>query len=611
MGATFAVFKTWAAEETLTASDINALQQYILDNFTPSGVDDYSASTSQMQTVTTPGAVGTESLATSLAGEIERLRYMLKAITGEAQWYSAPDSTISELKTTIDAVQYLPANRIVSGAKRSGSNQSLFLDANGAAASVVIDASPTALALYINGVAVTQSADITISGLSLAPSSNNTALVNNARYADQTWTRWIGENDWDLTVDAMGSEISALVGKWAAFKIFDGVNTEYFLAYVKSSTALSHIRRGWYFDSTGVPVKRIKFADNDTITLMKLSWIFLKSDGTAAVTYTNPVYSVTQPSSPSVGDYWFDQVNETWKVHNGASFVSSSAILVGTCIQDTANCVAARSVDFYAVYDATNTIKPEMLSVTQMGSKSGGLISVAGNFFEYRNTDPKWSMTANLAGSEDMYDATEQVSTYYFAYITETGEVKISDMYPYYREDMLGFYHPYNPWRCVGETYNSAGSDLEWGQGIHEKSEALAYTPGGFGATGTKIRYFGVSSFKGTGLVYVSNSTFGDFIIATRPMGVTAGVSEVSTTSCRPGISVNATSLTTNIQSLTRANGAKTTYNHVAGSTDNSIGGLSFEALGGDFIRHHSDGASNTNSSELQYLHVVEMGARR
>jgi len=74
----------------LTASIYNTDHQNHIDNQTPAGNDDYSTNVTQMQTVTDPGEVGTESLPTSLAGELERLRFIIKEITGKAQWYASP-----------------------------------------------------------------------------------------------------------------------------------------------------------------------------------------------------------------------------------------------------------------------------------------------------------------------------------------------------------------------------------------------------------------------------------------------------------------------------------------------------------------------------------------
>lgn len=92
-GATFSRVKTWTAGETLTASDLNAEYTNILTNLTPAGIDDYSASNTEMRTVTDPYPASSESLATSLAGELERVRYQILEIKKAMQasnvtyWY--------------------------------------------------------------------------------------------------------------------------------------------------------------------------------------------------------------------------------------------------------------------------------------------------------------------------------------------------------------------------------------------------------------------------------------------------------------------------------------------------------------------------------------------
>lgn len=88
--ATFSRLKTWVSNEVLTASDLNGEFDNIIDNMSPTGIEDASGNVSDMQAVTNPGGVGTESLATDLLGEIKRLRYKVKQIIGSAQWYSTP-----------------------------------------------------------------------------------------------------------------------------------------------------------------------------------------------------------------------------------------------------------------------------------------------------------------------------------------------------------------------------------------------------------------------------------------------------------------------------------------------------------------------------------------
>lgn len=356
-----------------------------------------------------------------------------------------------------------PANRVVSGKTRSGSNQPAFIVPNGGALSFVIDGTPTNLVLSINGAEVTVNTDITKSSLTAAPSSNNTCLVNDGTAADQFQTKlYSGDKSLtNITVDNMGSEITALIGKFAAFKIA-GVTDEYLIAYVESSTLLTRAYRGFFFDSSLNPVKATGFSNNDVITLLKLGYIFVENDATTVdVTYNAPVYSFTSPGSPVTGDYWFDLANQVWKRYDGASFQIINRTFVGWFANDTSACIAARSADFYAKFEDTNQIALEQFSteIIRM-SRPFQYAVVMGQPISFGGTLESWNITTDLASSSEMFDATEQSDRMYYLYLKDTGETVISDIPPYYRNDLLGEYHPYNPWRAVGITYNNGSSDL-------------------------------------------------------------------------------------------------------------------------------------------------------
>ena len=384
-----------------------------------------------------------------------------------------------------------PSNRIVSGSTRSSSNQPYFLKANGSAASVQITGNTTNLVFDVNGSAVTCSTDITISSLSAAPSSNNTALVNMSDAADQELTRYWGEppNKFVLaqakdaenphydfiTIDTAGSEITSLVGSYAAFKINDGTNDEYFIAYVESSTKLSRIIRGAFLNNVGKPINRIKFANNDTITLMKLTWIFLQNDGTTTdVTYTAPTWSTDEPGSPATGDYWYDMGNNQWKRYSGSAFVTINRTLLGVCIQDTTNCIATRSQDFFYAPKDINKIDLEVISNTNVKAKENfSMAWVYSNTVRFSYTAPEWNITTDLLSTtnNDAY-ASESASTYYYLYLKDNGDRAISDIGPIYRQDLRGHYHPANPYLCVGVVFNNSSSNLE-GFVISENSRLL------------------------------------------------------------------------------------------------------------------------------------------
>lgn len=59
---------------------------------TPTCMDDYAIDTTQFRSVIDPYPASSASLPTSLAGELERVRYVIKAMTGWSQWYAHTES---------------------------------------------------------------------------------------------------------------------------------------------------------------------------------------------------------------------------------------------------------------------------------------------------------------------------------------------------------------------------------------------------------------------------------------------------------------------------------------------------------------------------------------
>lgn len=90
---------TRATGLVLTAAIYNADHQNHIDNGVPAQLDDYSVSTTQMRSTTDPGESGSESLATTLAGEIERIRFAIKECKGTTYWYETPASNLAASST--------------------------------------------------------------------------------------------------------------------------------------------------------------------------------------------------------------------------------------------------------------------------------------------------------------------------------------------------------------------------------------------------------------------------------------------------------------------------------------------------------------------------------
>lgn len=454
MGATFSRLKTWGAE-VLTFADLNDEIDNILENLTPVGVDDFSVNVAQMKLTEDPGEPGSESLAESLAEEIERLRFMIKEITGESEWYESSPYSLATLGTSVGGG--ISPNRIISGKTQSASSQSNFLTPAGSARTVTLDATPTPFVYAVNNVEYTVAVDKTVTNLSLAPATDNTCLVNDPNINSTEETKYVGEYGSELVVDAMATNISTLVGKLAGFKISNGVNNEYFIARVDSTTKLSNIQRGFFFDSTLAAVPRITIADNNTITLMKLTWLFISTTGTLLPVYTEPRVSASEPTAPSVGDYWFDLVNGIWKIYSGGTFIDATATFIGYCMQDTSNCIVARGADYFRGAVDTNTIQLAIQDNTEVRSvKKSDIVAIYGSSIKFDPDYVRWDIDTDLDTG-----LTEAADTLYFLYLNENGKPIISTTGPYNRPDFAGLYHPYNTWRAIGSVYNNASSNFE------------------------------------------------------------------------------------------------------------------------------------------------------
>ena len=112
MPATFSIpLITVIPGQIISAALWNGEYTNIYNNFIPAGMDDYSVNDSQMQVQTDPFPSGATSRATSLQGEIERLRFQLANILGETYWYNDPDATVAALTARVVTLEAL----IVSG----------------------------------------------------------------------------------------------------------------------------------------------------------------------------------------------------------------------------------------------------------------------------------------------------------------------------------------------------------------------------------------------------------------------------------------------------------------------------------------------------------------
>jgi len=325
-----------------------------------------------------------------------------------------------------------------------------FIVPNGSNNTATILATDVNLEVVINGASVIFENDVSLTGLTSAPSSNNTCLVNHPSTTGVTQTKY----QRDIAIDNIGTEISGRNGKVCGFL----QNSEYFLAYVDTTNGyLRVLRRGAFLNSSGAAISRATIADNATITLMSTAWVFAEDTGTSVVvTYNSPVYSGTAPSSPSTGDYWYDLTEKAWKVWSGSAWSDADRTLIGVVLINSSGAAVA-GLGFNPAVDAAdiNTFKLAKLDSSKVVSiNPQNHISVYGSYF-YFGTPLVWDISQHLDTG-----LTEAASTMYYLYLTHEGKPIISDEFPEFRPELSGYYHPYKTYRWVGSVRNDSSSNF-------------------------------------------------------------------------------------------------------------------------------------------------------
>ena len=345
------------------------------------------------------------------------------------------------------------SNKIKSGQTRSTSDQADFIRALGTSPAADIQGGTTPLSLVINGSAATVNTTINLTSLTTASSgAASQCNINEIDWTGQEFTKYAGEQD-IINIDAVGANITAKVGQVVCLR----AGTEYFLAYVKSNTELSNCKRGYFFNSSGLPVVRTVLNNNDTLDLMSLGYVFIEDDGaTVEVSYLNPVYSFNEPIGAATGQYWFDLQSSQWRRYDGANFIVINRILTGLVVIDPTNCVASRSLDFDLDYSDLNSIIFNEFDDTIITSQRvDNSISVNANKFDIKN-----KISFNIT-TDKVVGVSETADTTYYCYLTQEGQKFIDTERPYQLDPFKkGNYHPYNSWRCLLSFYNDSSSNI-------------------------------------------------------------------------------------------------------------------------------------------------------
>lgn len=548
--------------------------------------------------------------------------------TATFPWGTVYTSGIVLNGQTIDTNGVLPGTRIISGAKYGTTTRPAFLSAaGGSTATANLLGASVNVSLSITGNPLTLTIDSAYTSLSLAPSSNNTCVINDATVAGQWATKLIGEQCVGMsgdgidaqrrripgiTIGTVGTGITALVGTWQYFKVVNSVGlTEIFYAYIFSSTQLVYLKRGLCnLGSTNVSggtqyQSRLALSNGNTITLLKATYLFVtyvsSSSYTLDTTTKRPIISPTAPASPATGDYWYQMPTRTqesglWWRWSGSAWVIKTSILMGVGICDSAGCQWVEPEPFYQTHNSANTIEFTEISAQIFGAATiearwQGYCYVNGYRVVNNLGQMIWAISSVMS---DTNNAQITTGDPVYLYLDEIGQTYISASPPREVDYRGGRYHPDFPMRCVGMAVWNGNSNF---QGVSSFAkphcQIQVNAPNGFGSTNTAIRrYSTITLNSGGNAYYVDSSTLGaTFTI------YEAGLYAVAINDCKTsgnpkaGLSLNSNQLTTSVDSITPISCIID-----FGITSGNLHAKGFQTLWlvpGDVVRPHIDGSND------------------
>lgn len=150
----------------LTAAIYNADHQNHITNQNPSVTGGYSDTVSQMQASADPGDVGSESLAASLAGELEAMRFVIARIVDKPNWYEPPDFDLGDIGSPIadGAVTNAKLADMVAATvkgRAAGAVTGVPIDLTAAQLSTILDSVAGQRTGFIHGLTLSNGTDAT------------------------------------------------------------------------------------------------------------------------------------------------------------------------------------------------------------------------------------------------------------------------------------------------------------------------------------------------------------------------------------------------------------------------------------------------------------------
>ena len=353
---------------------------------------------------------------------------------------------------------------VISGVKSSLSDMPKFLRASSFENSVTVLASEAnPLILQAGSRVATFNSQREITGLTLGPARGNTKAVNES---DLTNDLHAGSVDYafnnksnSLAVDGTAAEFTSRVGTPIAVSF----GTEIAKAFLKSETEMTDVKRGWAFDSGNNHIPAQGISDDDSVTLLSYNYLFYDFDTDGFFAYGLRLYEqASEPQGVADGIIWKNTSTGVFSIKESGAFVSKAFVIVGDGFCDTSKTAGVRCRDFFNSYSNENSAELEILSSTEVQTTSANNhISIYGTLLIFDSIF-KASMTENLLSG-----LSESADTEYYLYLNKDRLLFFDIKRPHFREDLRGYYHQSEAWRCLAKVYNNSRLNLDANDGAN------------------------------------------------------------------------------------------------------------------------------------------------
>jgi microcystin-dependent protein len=391
---------------------------------------------------------------TNLAGDLGTLLFQWKTLRAESIFLNG-----NPLETT-----FLTGRswRVEDGTKKASGFPNYLVPAGvGNGLNATIDATEDFRGLA-NGTSIVIQSNTVFSSLTAAPSTNNTALVDDSDIAGGDETKYLGELDSKfVTIDAIGTEISDRDGEFAAFRTPAG---EVFLALIDTTNSrVFPIVRGW------AGTERDVLSNNDSLELLQINTLLFSNDGNTKV--SSPNYPESVDAFPAAGNsekVYIERTGAAQGYDDGVSIIQDY-LIVGFAVCDDTDCLYAEQIDFDLSWNNTIDLGFQVMDAATVQVNRGATSGIKSTVAEFFNA-VQFDTTLDLEAGESLTDDTEL-----YLYLDDSGSIIFSHKIPRkYGFLKRGLYHPKEYWRAVGSVMLGSGGAIDFKKKETPNREAIS-----------------------------------------------------------------------------------------------------------------------------------------